>query len=45
MSRGTNKRDSEPLGFATHVLDLAKPLSMSKGRVYCMRGEEVVLDS
>jgi hypothetical protein len=45
MSRGRNKRDSEPLGFATDVLALAKPPSMSRGRVYCMRGEEVVLDS
>jgi hypothetical protein len=45
MSRGRNKSDSKPPGFATHVLALAKPLSMSRGRVYCMREEEVVLDS
>jgi hypothetical protein len=44
MSRGRNKRVSGPPGFATHMLALAKPLSMSRG-VYCMRKEEVVLDS
>jgi hypothetical protein len=46
MSRGRNKRDLENLRvFATHVLALAKPPSMLRGRVYYMRGEEVVLDS
>jgi hypothetical protein len=45
MSRGRSKRDSEPPGFATHVLALAKPPSMWRERVYCTRGEEVVLDS
>jgi hypothetical protein len=45
MSRGRNRRDSGPPGFATHVLALAKPPSMSRGRVYCVREEEVVLDS
>jgi hypothetical protein len=45
MSRGRNKKDSKPLGFATHMLALAKPPSMSRGRVYCMREEKVVLDS
>jgi hypothetical protein len=32
-------------GFTTHMLALAKPLSMSKGRFYCMREEKVVLDT
>jgi hypothetical protein len=45
MSRGRNKKDLEPSGFATHMLALAKPPSMSKGRVYCMREEKVVLNS
>jgi hypothetical protein len=45
MSRGRNKKDLEPPGFATHVLALAKALSMSRGRIYCMREEKVVLDS
>jgi hypothetical protein len=45
MSRGKNKRDSDPPCFATHILALAKPLSMSRGRVYCVREEKVVLDS
>jgi hypothetical protein len=45
MSRGRNKKHSEPPGFATHVLALAKPPSMSRGRVYYMREEKVVLDS
>jgi hypothetical protein len=46
MSRGRNKKkDSEPSGFATHMLALAKPPSMSEERVYCMREEKVVLDS
>jgi hypothetical protein len=45
MSRGRNKKDSKPLGFATHMLALAKPPSMSRGRVYCMTEEKVVLDS
>jgi hypothetical protein len=45
MSMGRNKKDSEPPGFATHMLALAKPPSMSMGRVYCMREENVVLDS
>jgi hypothetical protein len=31
-------------GFATHVLALAKPSSMSRGRVYDMRKEKVMLD-
>jgi hypothetical protein len=45
MLKGRNKKDSEPPGFATHMLALAKPPSMSRGRVYCMREEKVVLDS
>jgi hypothetical protein len=45
MSRGRNKEDLRPPGFATHVLALAKPPSMSRGRVYYMREEKVVLDS
>jgi hypothetical protein len=45
MLKGGNKKDSEPPGFATHMLALAKPPSMSRGRVYCMREEKVVLDS
>jgi hypothetical protein len=32
MSRGRTRKDSEPPGFATHMLALAKPLSMSRGR-------------
>jgi hypothetical protein len=32
VSRGRNKKDSEHPGFATHVLALSKPLSMSRGR-------------
>jgi hypothetical protein len=44
MSRGRNKRDSEPPGHATQSLALAKPPSMSRG-VYYMRKEEVLLDS
>jgi hypothetical protein len=34
-----------PPGFATHVLALAKPPSMLRGRVYDMREEKVVLDT
>jgi hypothetical protein len=45
VSRGRNKKDSEPPGFATHVLALTKPPSMLRGRVYNMRDEKVVLDS
>jgi hypothetical protein len=45
MSTERKKKDSEPPGFATHMLALAKPPSMSRGRVYCMREEKVVLDS
>jgi hypothetical protein len=45
MSRGRNKRDSEPPGFATLMLALAKPPSMSRGRVFCVREEKVVLNS
>jgi hypothetical protein len=45
MSRGRKRKDSEPPGFATHMLALAKPPSMSRGRVYCVREEEVVLES
>jgi hypothetical protein len=45
MSRGRNKKNSRPLGFATHVLALAKPTSMSRGRVYYTREEKVVLNS
>jgi hypothetical protein len=44
VSRGRNKKDSDPPGFATHVLALAKPPSMSRGRVYDMREEKVVLN-
>jgi hypothetical protein len=43
--RVEGQKDLEPPGFATHVLALAKPPSMSRGRVYDMRGEKVVLDS
>jgi hypothetical protein len=32
-----------PSGFATHVLALAKPQSMSRGRVYDMREDKVGL--
>jgi hypothetical protein len=32
MSRGRTRKDSECPGFATHMLALAKPLSMSRGR-------------
>jgi hypothetical protein len=39
MSRGRKLKDLEPLGFATHMLALAKPPSMLRGRVYCMREE------
>jgi hypothetical protein len=42
---GEEKEDLELPGFATHMLALAKPLSMSTGRVYCVREEKVVLDS
>jgi hypothetical protein len=45
MSMGRNKKDWEPSDFATHMLALAKPPSMSGGRVYCMREEKIVLDS
>jgi hypothetical protein len=39
-------RFGPPPGRATQMLALAKPPSMSRGRgVYCMRKEEVVLDS
>jgi hypothetical protein len=42
---GRNRKDSEPSGFATHVLALAKRPSMSRGRVYDMREEKVVLNT
>jgi hypothetical protein len=45
MSRGRDKEDLEPPGLVTQMLALAKPPSMSKGGVYSMRKEEVVLDS
>jgi hypothetical protein len=45
VSRGRNKKDSEPPSFATHVLALAKPSSMSRGKVYDMREEKVVLNT
>jgi hypothetical protein len=32
MSRGRTRKDSEPSGFATDMLALAKPPSMSRGR-------------
>jgi hypothetical protein len=32
MSRGRTRKDSGPPCFATHMLALAKPLSMSMGR-------------
>jgi hypothetical protein len=35
----------EPPGFATHVLALAKPPSMSRGKVYDMREEKAMLDT
>jgi hypothetical protein len=31
MSRGRTRKDSEPPGFASHMLALAKPPSMSRG--------------
>jgi hypothetical protein len=34
-----------PPGFATHVLALAKPMSMLMGRVYDMREEKVMLNT
>jgi hypothetical protein len=40
-----NMEDLEPLGLATPMLALAKPPSMSRGGVYSMRKEEVVLNS
>jgi hypothetical protein len=45
MSRGRNRKNLGPPGFATCVLALAKPLSMSRGRVYVMREERVVLNT
>jgi hypothetical protein len=45
VSRGRNKKDLRPLGFATRVLALTKPPSMSRGRVYDMREEKVVLNT
>jgi hypothetical protein len=45
MSREKKRKDSEPPRFATHMLALAKTLSVLKGWVYCVREEEVVLDS
>jgi hypothetical protein len=42
---GGNKKDLRPLGFATRVLALTKPPSMSRGRVYDMREEKVVLNT
>jgi hypothetical protein len=42
MSRGRSRRISIP-GVTTHVLALAKPPSMSSGRVDDMRGERVEL--
>jgi hypothetical protein len=43
--KGRKRKDSEPPGFATHMLALAKPPSLLRGRVYCVREEKVVLDS
>jgi hypothetical protein len=43
--RGRNRKDLGHPGFATRVLSLAKPLSMSMGRVYDMREEEVELNT
>jgi hypothetical protein len=45
MSGGGTTKTQNPPSFATHVLALAKPLSVSSGRVYDMREEKVVLDS
>jgi hypothetical protein len=45
ISRGRNKDDLEPPGLATQMLALSKPPSMSRGGVYSIRKEEVVLDS
>jgi hypothetical protein len=45
VSRGRNRKDLRPPGFATRVLASAKPPSMSRGRVYDMREEKVVLNT
>jgi hypothetical protein len=45
MSRERDKVDLKPPGLATQMLTLAKPASMSRGGIYSMRKEEVVLDS
>jgi hypothetical protein len=45
MSRGRSRRELWPSGFATLVLALAKPLSMSRGRFYDMREEKVGLST
>jgi hypothetical protein len=45
MSGGRDKEDLKPSGLATQMLTLAKPPSMSRGGVYSMKKEDVVLDS
>jgi hypothetical protein len=40
MLRGKNKKGSEPPGFATHMLALAKPPSVSRGRILLYEGGE-----
>jgi hypothetical protein len=45
VSRGRNRKDLGPPGVATHILALAKPPSMSRGRVNGMREEKVVLNT
>jgi hypothetical protein len=45
MSRGRDRKYLGPPGFATCVLALAKPPSMSRGRVHDMREEKVVLNT
>jgi hypothetical protein len=45
MSRGRSRRNLQPSGFTTHVLALAKPPSMLRGRVYDMREEKVGLET
>jgi hypothetical protein len=44
MSRGRNRKNLGPPSFATRVMALAKLPSMSRGRVYDMREEKVVLN-
>jgi hypothetical protein len=45
MSRGRNRKHWNPRVFTTHVLALAKPLSVSRGRVDDVREEEAGLST